>query len=154
MARYHSKSPGLFCLDLSISHASRPFECEPLFGDWHAEAKVVPIPEKKAALLALLFLAACVPCRPQAATRAVSGIVTDKRGNTLPGSVVHLENTVNLMVMSYITGKDGRYHFNGLSYDVDYTLRAKYRKYWSPQKTLSKFNSSPHPEVELVIPID
>lgn len=86
--------------------------------------------------------------------RPVTGIVTDKRGNTLPGAIVQIENTRNLSVRSYLTHKDGRYRFNGLDDDIDYTLRAHYRNYWSKSKTLSKFNSSRHPEIDLVIPID
>ena len=86
--------------------------------------------------------------------RSVTGYVTDKRGNALPGTIVQLENTATLSVRSYITGKNGEYRFNGLNTEVDFTLRAKYRKYWSETKTLSKFNSSEHPEVILVIPID
>ena len=108
----------------------------------------------KAPFLALLLLGAIAPCWAQSGIRGVTGIVTDKAGNSLPGTVVQLENTVTLSVISYITGKDGRYHFNGLSEDVNYGLRAKYRRYWSPKKTLSKFNSSRHPRIDLVIPID
>jgi hypothetical protein len=54
--------------------------------------------------LVLLLLAISVPCLPQTGIRNVTGIVTDKRGNTLPGAVVQLENTVTLTVMSCITG--------------------------------------------------
>jgi len=81
-------------------------------------------------------------------------VVTDKKGNALPGAVVQLENTSNLTVRSYITDKDARYQFTGLNEDVDYTLKAKYRNYWSDSKTLSKFNTSTHPEVNLVIPTE
>lgn len=106
------------------------------------------------AVLILLLLAASVPGLPQRGMRNLSGTVTDKSGNTLPGAVVQLENTINLSVMSYITAKDGRYHFNGLSDDVNYTVRARYRRYWSSQKRLSKLDSSPHPKIDLMIPID
>jgi hypothetical protein len=109
---------------------------------------------RKASLIATLALVTWLPCASQSQPRAVSGVVTDKRGNSLPESVVQLENTVNLSVRSYITGKDGRYHFTGLSDDVDFTLKARYRNYWSESKTLSKFNSSAHPEVNLVIPVE
>jgi hypothetical protein len=109
---------------------------------------------RKAALVVLLAIGGSVPCLSQPDTRGVTGIVTDKRGNALPQAVVQLENRANLSVISYITGSDGRYHFNGLSSDIDYKLRARYRKYWSPPKRLSKFNSSRHPEIEFVIPID
>lgn len=107
-----------------------------------------------AAVFVLLLLVASVSGRSQPGMRNLTGSVTDKRGNTLPGAVVQLENTVNLSVMSYITAKDGRYHFNGLSDDVNYTVRAKYRKWWSSQKRLSKLDSSPRPKIDLMIPID
>lgn len=90
----------------------------------------------------------------QSGARTVTGVVTDKSGNTLPQAVVLLENTSNLTVRSYITAKDGQYHFDGVNDDVDFTLKARYRNYWSSKKTLSKFNSSKRPEINLVIPID
>jgi len=108
----------------------------------------------KFVFVAAIALLTWVPCGAQYKPRPVIGIVTDKRGNTLLGAVVQLENTRSLSVQSYITHKDGRFEFNGLNDDIDYTLRARYRNYWSEPKTLSKFNSSPHPEVNLVIPID
>jgi hypothetical protein len=86
--------------------------------------------------------------------RTLNGVVTDKRGNKLPGAAVQLENANTLTVMSYITGKDGHYQFNLLHDDVDYTVKAKYRNYWSEQKTLSKFDSSKTPEINLVIQIE
>jgi hypothetical protein len=109
---------------------------------------------KRTVRLSVALLLVCFPCVPQFETRSVSGLVTDKRGNALPGSVVQLENTATLSIRSNITDKDGRYHFSLLRDDIDYRLKAKYRKHWSRLKTLSKFNSSKHPEVDLVIPID
>ena len=76
------------------------------------------------------------------------------RGNPLSRVAVELENTRTQAVRSYITGNDGRYHFDGLSDDIDFTLKAKYRDWWSKPKTLSKLDASVHPEVNLVIPID
>jgi hypothetical protein len=87
-------------------------------------------------------------------TRMVTGKVVDARGNTLPGAAVQLEDTVTLVVRSYITQKDGFYHFSGLSDDVDYELRALYHGHWSNKKTISKFDSSTGPHVDLTIPID
>ena len=94
------------------------------------------------------------PCASQFEIRSLTGVVTDKKGNVLQGAAVQLENTATLFVVSYITGKDGRYHFNRLNDDIDYTLKAKYQSYWSRPKTLSKFNSSKQPELNLVIPIE
>jgi Carboxypeptidase regulatory-like domain len=108
----------------------------------------------RAFILIAITLLSWLPCESQNGPRPVAGTVTDKRGNSLPGAVVQLENTRNLTVQSFITKQDGRYHFEGLSEDVDYTLRARYRNYWSEQKTLSKFNGAAHPEVNLVIPIE
>ena len=105
-------------------------------------------------LVSLIALSILAPCSAQFKQRDVSGVVTDARGNALPKVAVELENTANLTVRSYITGKDGRYYFSGLNDGIDYTLKARYRNWWSKPKTLSKFNSSIHPEVDLVIPID
>jgi hypothetical protein len=104
--------------------------------------------------LSILLLLAGLPSLPQFELREVTGVVTDKRGDALSGASVLLENLNNLSIMSYITGKDGCYYFNGLHDDIDYTLRAEFQSYCSPRKTLSKFNSSKHPKIELVIPID
>jgi hypothetical protein len=107
------------------------------------------------AVLVLVFVQLILaPCNAQYKERDVSGVVTDARGNPLPKVAVQLQNTANLSVRSYITGNDGRYYFAGLNDDIDFTLKAKYRNYWSKPKTLSKFNSLAHPEVNLVIPID
>jgi hypothetical protein len=104
-----------------------------------------------ASVIGLLILATC---QAQFKERDVSGIVTDSRGNALPRVAVQLENTRDLSVRSYITGNDGRYHFNGLNDDIDFTLRAKYLNYCSKPKTLSRFEASSHPEINLGIPID
>jgi hypothetical protein len=104
--------------------------------------------------IAAIALLTCLPCESQLQSRPVTGLVTDLRGNALPGAVVQLENTVNLSVRSYITRKDGRYFFTGLNSDIDYLLKAKYRNYWSKPKTLSKFDTSTHPEVNLMIPAE
>ncbi len=101
-----------------------------------------------------MALIAFLPCSPQVSTRPVSGVVTDKRGNTLTGAVVLLENTQDLTIRSFITQKDGHYHFEGLNSEVDFTLKAHYKTWWSHTQTLSKFNESKNPEIKLVIPID
>jgi hypothetical protein len=90
----------------------------------------------------------------QLSYRDVTGRVVDKRGNGLPGAVVELENAHSLLVRSYITGKDGHYYFNLLSDDNDYTLKARYRRYASKEKRLSKFNSAKHPAITLAVPIE
>ncbi len=101
-----------------------------------------------------LTLVMAAPLGAQYHARDVSGVVTDARGNTLPKVAVQIEDTHTLLVRSYVTGKDGRYHFNDLNDDVDFVLKAHYHKFWSKPKTLSKFNAKPHPVVDLVIPVN
>jgi hypothetical protein len=101
-----------------------------------------------------LALLAFAPVGAQYKARDVSGVVTDLRGNPLPKVAVQIENTKTLLVRSYITGPDGRYHFNELNDDIDFTLKAHYHRFWSKPKTLSKFNAEPHPVVILIIPVD
>lgn len=93
-------------------------------------------------------------CLPDSELRSVDGVVTDKAGNFLPGAAVEIENTATLWMRSYVTGKDGRYHFADLWTTVDYTLKANYRNHWSKPKTLSKFSSKEHSTINFVIPID
>jgi hypothetical protein len=95
-----------------------------------------------------------VPARAASNLRSLTGMVTDKAGNALPGAVVQIENTRTLDVRSWITDKMGRYCFNELLDDVDYTVRAHYRRTWSRSRTLSKFNSKEKPEMTLVVPVD
>jgi hypothetical protein len=109
---------------------------------------------KNVVRLPAMLLLVWFPCAGQFDARSAKGVVTDQRGNTLRGAAVQLENMVTLSIVSYITGKDGGFQFNLLNDDTDYTLKAKYRRYWSRPKTLSKFNSSRHPEVDLIIPIE
>jgi hypothetical protein len=79
--------------------------------------------------------------------------VTDKAGNLLGGAVVQLENTTDLTVRSYITQTNGRYFFQGLNSEIDYTLKAHYMNCWSSQKTLSRLDSSIHRRIDLVVPV-
>ena len=109
---------------------------------------------KKVLLLSAMLLLAVFPCVSEIELRSVTGVVTDKRGDALPGAVAQLENVETLLVRSYLTGKDGRYRFSHLYGDMDYTLKATYRDYWSKPKTLSKFDSSKQRDVTLVIPIE
>jgi hypothetical protein len=86
--------------------------------------------------------------------RSVSGVVTDKRGNLLPGAVVEIDNAVTKDIQSYIVQKDGQYHFTGLNPDVDFVLHANYRGHLSKSWTLSKFNGARNVRADFVIPID
>ena len=108
---------------------------------------------QKFALSLLLICLSVVPCNSQNA-RNLSGTVTDKAGNVLPKVVVQLENTTTLLVQSYITEADGKYYFKELNPNVEFTVVAKYRNYWSKKSTLSKFNEAKNAVINLVINID
>jgi hypothetical protein len=87
----------------------------------------------------------------EAPTRTVTGVVTDKFGNALPGAVVEIENARSMAVGSYITQSDGRYFFHQLSTDSDYTLRARYRVLWSKTRLLNKFTKGARVTIDLRI---
>lgn len=93
------------------------------------------------ASLSLIILSGAIGAT-HGSTRYVSGTVTDQRGSPVRGAVVQIENSLLLGVRSYITQRDGKYHFSRLSFDVDYRLKAFYRGSEGPTKTLSKFDSS------------
>ena len=86
--------------------------------------------------------------------RTVAGSVKDAAGNALPGTVVQIENMVTLNVQSYVTREDGEYGFQNLSSDVDFVLKAHYKRWWSKPVTLSKFNEKRQARIDLVIPVD
>jgi hypothetical protein len=101
----------------------------------------------------LALLAFAIPCVSQHA-RSVAGSVRDKAGNILPKAVVELENRRSLEIHSYIVDPQGHYYFGDLSSDVEFTLKAHYKSYWSKTETLSKFNEAKQAHIDLVIPID
>jgi hypothetical protein len=73
-------------------------------------------------------------------TRSVEGQVTDSAGNSVTGAVVQLKDTKSLQIRSFVTQKDGAYHFAGLNTNVDYDLKAGHNGFFSGSKTLSSFN--------------
>jgi hypothetical protein len=74
-------------------------------------------------------------------TRSIEGTVVDKSGVPVPGAVVLLKDLKTLQVRSYIAQNDGKYHFYGLSPDINYQVRAESREMSSPTKSISVFDS-------------
>jgi hypothetical protein len=74
-------------------------------------------------------------------TRTVEGVVTSENDMPVSGAVVQLKNTKTLQIRSFFTEDNGTYHFNGLSPDIDYELRATFQGASSGAKTLSSFDS-------------
>ena len=65
----------------------------------------------------------------------------DAKGSPVPGAIILLKDTKTLQVRSYIAQKDGKYHFFGLSSDINYELRAQANGMTSPEKMVSVFDS-------------
>ncbi len=80
-------------------------------------------------------------------TRTIEGRVLTKAGEPVPGAVVLIKDGKTLQVRSYIAQADGRYHFFGLSTDVNYALHAQSQDLVSKDKTVSVFDS--HKTVKL-----
>ncbi len=74
-------------------------------------------------------------------TRAIEGTVLDKAGAPVPGAVVLLKDLKTLQVRSFIAQRDGKYHFYGLSPDINYQVRAQSNDVVSPIKNISVFDS-------------
>lgn len=83
--------------------------------------------------------------------RSVEGTVTDEFDSPLEGAVVQLKNLKTLQVRSFITQKDGKYHFQGLSTNVDFEVRAQYQGKTSGAKILSTFDSRRRAVVNLKV---
>ena len=104
-------------------------------------------------LLLLFLIALSLPCSAQIQpsvqdqssvnprTRSVEGIVVDKSGTPVPRAVVLLKDTKTLQVRSFIAQDGGKYHFFGLSPDVNYEVRAESLDMTSPTKHISVFDS-------------
>ncbi|MGA8027325.1 MAG: carboxypeptidase-like regulatory domain-containing protein [Bryobacteraceae bacterium] len=74
-------------------------------------------------------------------TRSIEGAVLNTGGSPVPGAVVLLKDTKTLQIRSYIAQQDGKYHFFGLSADVNWQLRAEANGMTSKIKTVSVFDS-------------
>jgi hypothetical protein len=73
--------------------------------------------------------------------RAIEGIVGDASGAPVAKAVVQLKDTKSLQIESFITDAGGKYHFAGLSNDVEYRLKADHDGMTSGWKTLSLYNT-------------
>jgi hypothetical protein len=79
--------------------------------------------------------------------RSIEGTVLTSAGSPVPAAVVLLKNGKTLQVRSFIAQPDGRYHFYGLSTDVNWEVRAEKDGLTSKTKTISVFDS--HTRVRL-----
>jgi hypothetical protein len=104
------------------------------------------------AVLLLAGVAAAQGGKKETQLRTVSGLVTDKSEDPLPGSVVFLRNMRTNAVSSRFADKDGNYRFSGLDPNVDYEVHAELDGAKSPSKTMSSLDS--RKEMTLNLKID
>jgi Carboxypeptidase regulatory-like domain len=97
-----------------------------------------------AALASNAYPQAQAPVVGQAGTetiRSIQGTVLNDKGAPVPGAVILLKDTKTLQVRSFIARSNGQYHFNGLSSDINYELRAESNGMTSSRKMVSVFDS-------------
>ena len=99
----------------------------------------------------LLLLLAFAASAQYVEYRSVEGTVTFHDGEPARGAVVQLRDTHTLNIRSYITRRDGKYHFESLNPDIDYELRVSYHNKFSKAKTLSQFNGKKHAKIDLKV---
>lgn len=92
-------------------------------------------------LLALAMAAAPLAPAQDFGQKQLQGKVLGGGDAPLSGAIVYLQNSRNNDIKSYITEKDGAYHFAGISADTDYTVWAAFKGKKSPTKTISSFDS-------------
>jgi hypothetical protein len=87
--------------------------------------------------------------KDEASTRSVQGVVLDESKQPVAGAAVQLKDAKTLQIRSFITQQDGKYHFTGLSTNVDYELRAEHAGRNSSMKRVDVFNTRPVVTVDL-----
>ncbi|HWF47136.1 MAG TPA: carboxypeptidase-like regulatory domain-containing protein [Bryobacteraceae bacterium] len=101
-------------------------------------------------LLACLLLGTAL-AYSQEGKRSIRGTVTYRGGEPAPQAAVQLENATTLEVVSQRTDAHGHYHFYGLSPDLEYTVTATKKGYWSKRHSVSKFSSKNEMTVDLTL---
>ena len=89
---------------------------------------------------------------PKSDLRSIHGQILDTGDSPLEKSVVYLKNVRTLRITTFITGKDGSYHFNGLNLNVDYEVRAEHLSTFSATRTVSSLDG--RKDVSLNLRID
>jgi Carboxypeptidase regulatory-like domain len=101
--------------------------------------------QKTALSLAFILLAGLASAFAQKSRegdlRTIVGRVVGAQDQPIQKAVVHLKNTRNLAIKTYITEPDGTYRFSALSPNVDYELYAEVSGQRSDTKTLSAFDN-------------
>src|SRR5271157_5676598 len=92
------------------------------------------------------------PVKPT--SKMLSGTVTNKGDQPLPGAVVYLKNMKTLTVKSYFAQQDGSYRFPQLALNTDYEIYAEKDGKKSSTKSVSQFDDRFSPTVNLRIDLN
>jgi Carboxypeptidase regulatory-like domain len=87
-------------------------------------------------------------------SKMLTGTVTDKADQAIPGAVVYLKNMKTLAVKSFFTDKDGAYRFPQLTLNTDYEVYAEKDGKKSDTKSISQFDDRFNPTINLRINLD
>lgn len=112
---------------------------------------MIPMRKSIARWLAAGILLGAALANAQVHTRTIHGTVTYRGGEPAAQAAVELENETTLQVVSQRTDAQGRYHFSGLDSDLEYTVTATKKGYWSKRHMVSKFSSKVEVTVDLTL---
>ena len=104
-----------------------------------------------AALLALMIAAAPLAVAQDFGMKQLQGKVLGNNDTPLSGAIVYLQNSRNNDIKSYITEKDGAYHFAGIAADTDYSVWASFKGKKSSTKAVSSFDTRKNVYIDLHI---
>ena len=76
-------------------------------------------------------------------TRYLHGTVTDETNQPVAGALVTLHNAKTNDKLTFITKKDGRYHFDDVAFNVDYSVQARFKKEVSAERKISQYDNRP-----------
>lgn len=109
--------------------------------------------QRFAALLLILFLAAFAFAQKSKGPieKSITGVVSDAKGDPIPGAVVQLKNMKTLQIRSFIARDKGAYIFQGLAADVDWEVKAMSDGKFSKARTVSTFDNHTAVTVNLQI---
>ena len=103
-------------------------------------------------VLLVLMAASALPAFAQDfGAKQLQGKVFGGDNAPLSGAIVYLENSRNNDIKSYITEKDGAYHFAGIAADTDFKVWAAFKGKKSATKTVSSFDSRKQVYIDLHI---
>lgn len=94
------------------------------------------------------------PKKTKPTSKMLTGTVTDKSDQPIPGAVVYLKNMKTLAVKSFFAQQDGSYRFPQLGLNTDYEVHAEKDGKKSDTKAISQFDDRFNPTINLRIDLN